>query len=161
MLESDQEIIDLERDILAAQQQHHTLIEHWQTTQGVSNQLTSYKNLHVTCKDGIQYAIPPEDSIKREILNIYHNAYAAGHLGKDQTYKSIARWYWWLGMCEWIAQYVKGCAACQQNKVLTHHPKALLYWINVPPEAQPFQVITMDLITHLPKCNDFDTILTI
>jgi hypothetical protein len=64
-------------------------------------------------------------------------------------------------MREWIAQYVKGCAACQQNKVLTHCPKIPLYRINVPLNAQPFQVIAMDLITQLPLCDSFDAILTI
>ena len=64
-------------------------------------------------------------------------------------------------MRDWIAQYVKGCGPCQQNKTLTHRTKVPLYRINVPPEAQPFQVIAMDLITQLPKCNGFNAILTI
>ena len=99
--------------------------------------------------------------MKREILNIYHDLRAAGHLGRDQTFKNIAQWYWWPGMREWIMSYVKGCVACQQNKTLTHRTKVPLYRINIPPEAQPFQVIVMDLITQLPKCDGYDAILTI
>ena len=64
-------------------------------------------------------------------------------------------------MREWIAQYIKGCAVCQQNKVLNPSHQSSLYCINVPPEAQSFQVIAMDLITQLPKCNGHDAILTI
>ena len=56
------------------------------------------------CKNGLQVAIPPEDSVKREILRIYHDSVTAGHPGWDQTYKHVAKWYWWPGMCEWIAQ---------------------------------------------------------
>ena len=64
-------------------------------------------------------------------------------------------------MRDWIAQYVKGCGPCQQNKILTHRTKVPLYRINIPSEAQPFQVIAMDLITQLPKCDSFNAILTI
>ena len=121
-LEEDQEIIDLERSIVAAQKKHPKLLE---------------------------------------ILRIYHDSTAAGHPGRDQTYENVAKWYWWPGMHDWIAQYVKGCGPCQQNKILMHRTKVPLYRINVPLEAQPFQVIAMDLITQLPKCDRFDAILTI
>ena len=160
-LEEDQEIIDLERSIVAAQKKHPKLIEHWRRTKQVSDRHASYTNELTACKNSLQAAIPPEDSLKREILRIYHDSIAAGHPGRDQTYENIAKWYWWPGMREWIAQYVKGCGPCQQNKILTHRTKVPLYRINVPSEAQPFQVIAMDLITQLPKCDGFDAILTI
>jgi hypothetical protein len=35
------------------------------------------------------------------------------------------------------------------------------YKINVPPFAQPFKVVSMDLITQLPNSYGFDVILTI
>ena len=160
-LEEDQEIIDLERSIVAAQKKHPRLLECWQKTKQVSDRHASYTMELMACKNGLQAAIPPEDLLKREILRIYHDSIAAGHPGRDQTYENIAKWYWWPGMREWIAQYVKGCEPCQQNKILTHRAKVPLYQINVPSEAQPFQVITMDLITQLPKCDGFDAILTI
>jgi hypothetical protein len=37
----------------------------------------------------------------------------------------------------------------------------LLYQITIPPEAQPFKQIAMDLITGLPKSEGYNTILTI
>jgi RNase H-like domain found in reverse transcriptase/Integrase zinc binding domain len=160
-LEEDQEIIDLERNIVAAQKKHPKLLEHWRRTKQVSDQPASYTHELTACKNNLQAAIPPEDSLKREIIRIYHDSIAAGHPGRDQTYENVARWYWWPGMRDWIAQYVKGCGPCQQNKTLTHQTKVPLYRINVPSEAQPFQVIAMDLITQLPKCDGFDAILTI
>ena len=50
-------------------------------------------------------------------------------------------------MKEWIADYVKGCATCQQNKILTHRQKIPTYRIPSEPGALPFQSIAMDLIT--------------
>ena len=82
-------------------------------------------------------------------------------MGRDQTYRSVAQAHKWTGMRDWIAEYVKGCATCQQNKPITHLRKTPLYRIPVPPEAMPFQVIALDLITQLPPCDGFDAILTI
>ena len=160
-LEEDQEVIDLERSIVAAQKKYSELLKHWRRTKQISDKRASYTGELTACKNGVQAAIPPEDSLKREILRIYHDSIAAGHPGRDQTYENVAKWYWWPSMRNWIAQYVKGCGPCQQNKILTHRTKVPLYRINVPPEAQPFQVIAMDLITQLPKCDGFDAILTI
>jgi len=64
-------------------------------------------------------------------------------------------------MKEWIANYVKGCAICQQNKILTHQTKVPIYHISTKPHACPFQRVAMDLITGLPSIQGKDAILTI
>jgi hypothetical protein len=61
----------------------------------------------------------------------------------------------------WIANYVKGCAMCQQSKILTHRKKIPLYRITTEQGTLPFKQIAMDLITGLPKHKGKDTILTI
>ena len=103
----------------------------------------------------------PTEEDKREILRLYHDSPAGGHLGRDQTYEEVAKHHTWPGMRSWIAAYVKGCGICQQNKSRTHPRKTPLYRIPVPEGAEPFRVIALDLITHLPLCNGFDAILTI
>jgi hypothetical protein len=64
-------------------------------------------------------------------------------------------------MNQWIANYVKGCATCQQNKILTHRKKIPLYRITTDEQALPFQQIAMDLITGLPTHSGKNAILTI
>jgi hypothetical protein len=64
-------------------------------------------------------------------------------------------------MNEWVASYIKGCAMCQQNKILTHRKKMPLYRITTEQETLPFKQVAMDLITGLPKHNGKDAILTI
>ena len=64
-------------------------------------------------------------------------------------------------MKQWIAEYVKGCAICQQNKNLTHKKKTPLYGITTTHDTLPFQQVAMDLITGLPKCHRKGVILTI
>ena len=64
-------------------------------------------------------------------------------------------------MNQWITNYVKGCATCQQNKIQTHKKKTLPFRITTMPGMKPFSQIALDLITGLPQVNGKDTILTI
>ena len=102
-----------------------------------------------------------EERTKWDILAKYHDHLTAGHLGRDTTLQAINWTYWWTGMRKWITEYIKGCTTCQQNKNLTHWRKIPLYRIPPPPNTRPFEVISMDLITQLPKSKGKDAILTI
>jgi hypothetical protein len=64
-------------------------------------------------------------------------------------------------MRQWIADYIKGCATCQQNKIQTHKKKTPLYKITTMEGALPFQQVAMDLITKLPPHKGYNAILTI
>jgi len=90
-----------------------------------------------------------------------HDHVTAGHPGQDETIRKTKQIYQWPAMNDWIADYVKGCAICQQNKNITHRKKTPLYGITVPSDARPFQQIAMDLIMGLPLRNGKDAILTI
>jgi len=115
---------------------------------------------HWTDGEG-RLVVPPDDHIRREIVRDWHDHRGAGHPGRDETIRKIQRQYFWPGGKTWIAQYVKGCAVCQQNKNVTHKMRTPLYKITVPDNAPPFTQIAMDLITGLPKSRGFDSILTI
>jgi hypothetical protein len=64
-------------------------------------------------------------------------------------------------MKEWITNYVKGCATCQQSKILTHRKKTPLYRITTEQGMLPFKQVAMDLIMGLLKHKGKDAILTI
>ena len=93
--------------------------------------------------------VPPDDDLKRKILRQLHDHWGAGHPGQDETTRRVQQGYFWPLARAWIAQYIKGCATCQQNKNITHVTKTPLYKIDVPNDAPPFTQITMDLITGL------------
>ena len=103
----------------------------------------------------------PSKPLKREILYHNHGKLRTRHLGRDQTIWRVTALYWWPGLKEWVANYVKGCAPCQQNKILTHKQKTPLFHIPAHPTAFPFQVVAMDLITQLPESDGSNAILTI
>src|SRR5712672_2835550 len=61
----------------------------------------------------------------------------------------------------WIEDYVRGCATCQQGKILTHRTRAPMYKIPTNTKTLPFETTAMDLIIGLPPNGDIDSILTI
>jgi len=105
--------------------------------------------------------VPPILEVKQGLMNLYHDHPLAGHPGRDETLRKVQERYSWPYMRQWIEDYVKGCATCQQNKILTHKAKNPLYRIPTTPNTRPFEQIAMDLITRLPKRGDKDAILTI
>ena len=60
-----------------------------------------------------------------------------------------------------MEEYIKGCAKCQESKVITHIKCAPLYHFDTHVENGPFQYVSMDLIMDLPLSNKYDAILTI
>jgi hypothetical protein len=92
---------------------------------------------------------------------LVHDHHTAGHPERDETIRKAKQQLQWPGMNQWITDYVKGCAICQQNKILTHRKKTPLYSITRKEGTRPFQQIGMDLTTGLLKHNGKDAILTI
>jgi hypothetical protein len=99
--------------------------------------------------------------MKRLLMTLYHDHPTAGHPGRDETLRQVQENYHWPRMKEWIAQYVKGCATCQQGKIQTHRKTVPSYKIDTTIHQRPFQQIAMDLITGLPKSKGYNAILTI
>ena len=90
-----------------------------------------------------------------------HDHPTARHPGRDETILKAKNHLRWPGMNIWIADYVKGCATCQQNKIITHRKHVPPYNIPTTSMMRPFQQVAMDLITGLPRHQGYDAILTI
>jgi Integrase zinc binding domain len=86
---------------------------------------------------------------------------ATGHPGIVNTFKAVAKEYWWPDMKHFVVQYVKGCASCQSMKPNTMWPQAPLFPITEDKPRCPFQVISWDLIMDLPKSQEFDLVFTV
>jgi hypothetical protein len=102
-----------------------------------------------------------DENMKRNLMVLYHDHPTAGHPGRDETIRKVQQSPNWIGMRQWIADYVKGCATCQQNKIQTHKRTTPLYKITTTRGALPFQQVAMDLITELPLHKGYNAILTI
>jgi len=97
-----------------------------------------------------QCYIPDNPKVQKMIIQQIHDSPMTGHLGQDSTLEMIQRHYWWPCLHHFVYKYVAGCATCQQNKVNTH-----LMQLPVQPiksmATKPFQMITQDFISGLPK----------
>src|SRR6266849_6705911 len=105
--------------------------------------------------------LPPHHQLRQDMIAYHHDSPTAGHPGRDETIRKVSRNFWWPGMNEWINNFIKGCATCQQNKNLTHQKKVPLFSFPTTPEQLPFKEVAMDLITQLSKNQGYDAILTI
>ena len=103
----------------------------------------------------------PSDQFLRNVLQELHDHPTTRHPRRDETLRKIKGLYQWLKMNQWITDYIKGCATCQQNKIQTHRKKIPPFGITTTPDMKPFSQIAMDLITGLPQVNGKDVILTI
>src|SRR5712671_5016691 len=155
---TSQTTTSLHSKIRETQEQHRTLLTEWDSLQLTSEKVD--KNQSGWYKEG-RLMIPPDETLKREILQLLHDAPTVGHPGRDETFAQVSDSYWWPKMRSWVTNYIAGCAICQQNKNITHRTRTPLYRIPTPENALPFQQIALDLITGLPPNGPHDSILTI
>src|SRR6201996_3066092 len=97
----------------------------------------------------------------REAISRHHDSPVHGHPGIARTIRLVERTMWWPNLRKDVADYVKGCAECQRNKVNNRPTHAPLQPIYAKEDATPFEVVAIDFITKLPESNGHDSILTI
>jgi Integrase zinc binding domain len=98
---------------------------------------------------------------RRKALHEIHDTPVGGHPGIANTWKLVKCKYTGPHLHKFVEQYIKGCAKCQESKVITHTKRTPLYHFDTYAEQGPFQYVSMDLITDLPPSNKYDAILTI
>ena len=103
--------------------------------------------------------VPTNSNLRQRLLQQYHDHVTAGHPGELETYNSLARYYWWPGIWQYVHNYVRGCGICQQFKINRHPSKPSFHPIDRPTDSRPFAQVSMDLITDLPVSLGFDSLL--
>ena len=93
------------------------------------------------------------------IANIHDLLFEGAHAGYHKTYNRVAAHYYWPRMAKRIREYVQSCDVCQKIKHRKHAPYGYLHPLPIP--SEPFETITMDFITELPKSKEFDAILVV
>src|SRR6185437_13936138 len=99
--------------------------------------------------DSDRLYIPADAALRTRLLHECHDLPTAGHLGKDKTLEQVKRRFYWPRMDADVLQYVRTCDACQRNKPSQLTTAGLLQPLPLP--DHPWQQVTMDLITQLPK----------
>jgi hypothetical protein len=103
--------------------------------------------------------VPKNKEIRDDILHDHHDSPDIGHPGIHRMLELIKRTYWWPTIKTDIQNYVKGCSACQKNKIIRQPGHVSLSPSPIP--KQPWQEISIDMIGPLPKLDEYDSILVI
>jgi hypothetical protein len=93
-------------------------------------------------------AVPCDASLRNDIMFDFHDSPSGGHLGRDKTYVSIARSFWWPRIAKSVSRYTASCDACQHVKA-SPAVRAPLMSLAVPDEV--WSSISMDFIFGLPR----------
>ena len=154
--------MSLEKHIVRVQNEMASIMDNWDLrTRLTKTSLTPEPGFMWHHPQTHKLVIPPEEDLRRHIMQVWHEGPTSGHPGRDETTRRVQENYHWPNARVWIDEYIKGCATCQQMKNLTHQKKPPMYPISVPMNSRPFAQVAMDLITGLPHSRGFDTILTI
>ena len=70
--------------------------------------------------------VPADDDLRLELLRLHHDAPISGHPGRSNTYKLLARSYFWPLMGSDVARYVRNCTLCRRTKNLRQSAPGLL-----------------------------------
>jgi len=107
--------------------------------------------------------IPPEASVRAELLKRHHDDELAGHFGIERTLELMSRKYYWPELAKDVEEYVSSCDVCQRVKAPRHRPYGELQ--SLPRPSGPWEEVTMDMIMSLPSCKRggsvYDAILVV
>ncbi|KAF7807946.1 Transposon Tf2-2 polyprotein [Senna tora] len=103
--------------------------------------------------------IPKWQGLRREIIKECHDSKWAGHPGVRRTLALVERAYYWPHMRDDIELYVRTCLVCQQDKIEQAQPTGLLEPLPTP--DKPWESISMDFITCLPKSEGCGNIMVV
>uniref|UniRef100_H3H3W5 Integrase catalytic domain-containing protein n=2 Tax=Phytophthora ramorum TaxID=164328 RepID=H3H3W5_PHYRM len=113
---------------------------------------------HYSLADGLLYyqvdesdepriVVPNDENVRHRVLYEAHDTPLSGHLGREKTYTSVARNFWWPHMYKWVQTYVQTCETCQRVKPA---PSSSAPLMNLPVPADCWRSVSMDFIFELP-----------
>lgn len=77
-------------------------------------------------------AIPSNSTLIPKLLFELHDSAMGGHNREHKAYLRIAEDWYWDGMRRRIAQYIRACLICQQQKASHQKPQGLLQPLSMP-----------------------------
>jgi hypothetical protein len=92
--------------------------------------------------------VPCDTSLLSTLLAEHHDTSLAGHFGRDKTYLSLSRIFYWPRMHKTVGKYIRSCYTCQRVKA-SPAIRAPLQSLDVLTEL--WDSVSLDFIYGLPK----------
>ena len=101
----------------------------------------------------------PEDEHRELLKEVHDGPHKSAHTGWERTLAALREQFYWPGMRTDAIKYVQSCDPCQKIKHNQGMGVGFVQPLEIP--ANPFDVVSLDLITGLPKSLDKDAILVV
>ena len=140
-------------------------LEHDALAKSLLPLVTEGKTRRFWLSNGLLYAkghrlyVPKWSNMRKELIKECHDSLWAGHPGMKRTHALIKAIYYWPQMRDDIEAYVRTCLVCQQDKSEQQAPGGLLEPLPIP--ERPWESVSMDFITTLPKSESFGSIIVV
>ena len=66
--------------------------------------------------------VPPQEAIRNQLLEVYHDCPSGGHWGRDKMLELIQRRFTWDGIADDVRAYIATCPICQGKAIHRHKP---------------------------------------
>ena len=86
--------------------------------------------------------------LRKEILREFHCSRFVVHPGGTKMFRNLRRLYYWRGVKQHVADFVRRCLTCKQVKAEHQRPVGLLQPLEVA--EWKWEHITMDFVTQFP-----------
>ncbi|CAI5711096.1 unnamed protein product [Peronospora effusa] len=112
-----------------------------------------------TQRDGLLYytavhndtprvVVPPQHDLRLRIMFECHDAPISGHRGREKTYLTVSRDFYWPRQYKFVRKYVRACEVCQRVKP-SPSLRAPLQPLPVPAEC--WESVSMDFVFGFSK----------
>ncbi|KAG2792299.1 hypothetical protein PC118_g25048 [Phytophthora cactorum] len=89
-----------------------------------------------------------DDDLRARIIHEFHDSPSAGHLGREKTFATLSRDFYWPHMYKWVRKWVCSCEACQRVKPAPSRQAALR---PLPVARGAWDSVSMDFVFGLPR----------
>jgi len=103
-----------------------------------------------------KFYVPAYGSLRLYLIQTNHKVPVAGHPRQSKTFELLSRNYHWPKIRQDVERIVRNCHTCRRSKTSRHAPFGVLHPLVIP--QQPWQDISMDFVTGLPRSKDHDAI---
>ncbi|GMF24368.1 unnamed protein product [Phytophthora fragariaefolia] len=101
--------------------------------------------------DAPRVVVPNDDDLRTRIIHEFHDSPMGAHLGREKTFATVSRDFYWLRMYKWIRKWVRTCETCQRVKP-SKSSQAPLHPLPIATEA--WRSVSMDFVFGLPPDAD-------
>jgi hypothetical protein len=94
-----------------------------------------------------------------KVMQEVHESPTTKHHGEKTTRDLLRKTFYWPKLKEDVEHYVHMCVKCERTKLV--HKKKFGLYRPLPIPSDPFENVSMDFMTCLPKCEGMDAILVV